>query len=122
MFNEVQVHNKCKCKANDGHLLAMLPPEYQNGYPVDPRYALEKKETHINSTVSRLMDKMMVTHRNGEQLSALLHELHGEHHLDRDNEYYSQAINTKTRISKALPSFEDSIGRYSPSGGDLCDI
>jgi hypothetical protein len=41
--------------------------------------------------------------------------------LDVEEEYYKQAADTKTVLSKRLPSFEDSIGRYSPSGQQLRD-
>jgi hypothetical protein len=116
--------NKCeaRCKGNDGRLLAMLPPQYRNAYPVDPRYALENKETHINKSFSKAMDKLMITHGNGEQLSQMLNKLRGEHHLDVEEEYYHQAITSKKKITEPLPSFENSIGRYSPSGSDLRDL
>lgn len=115
--------NKCKaeCKGNDGRLLAMLPPQYRNAYPVDPRYAV-KKETHLNQSLSRVSDSLMITHGGGEQISLMVSAIRGEFHLDMEEEYYSQSKATQKKLAKPLPPFEDSIGRYGPSGQELRDL
>jgi hypothetical protein len=115
--------NKCKaeCKGNDGRLLAMLPPQYRNAYPVDPRYAV-KKETHLNQSLTRVSDSLMITHGGGEQISLMVSAIRGEFHLDMEEEYYSQSKATQKKLAKPLPPFEDSIGRYGLSGQELRDL
>jgi hypothetical protein len=116
--------NTCshRCKGNDGEFLSTLPTQYSSAYPVDPRYATNNRETHISKNFSNVMDKLMITHGNGEQLSQLLHELRGDYHLRMEEEYYKQALDTTKTIKAGLPTFEDSIGRYSPSGEQLRDM
>jgi hypothetical protein len=116
--------NKCSghCKGNDGRLLAMLPTQFQNAYPVDPRYAMVEKRTHIKKTFSNVMDKLMITHGNGEQLAQMLNELRGDAHLDMEEEFYNQSRDTGKKISQPLPSFQDWIGANSPSARDLRDM
>jgi hypothetical protein len=116
--------NKCSgyCKGNDGRLLAMLPTQFQNAYPVDPRYAMVEKRTHIKKTFSNVMDKLMITHGNGEQLAQMLNELRGDAHLDMEEEFYNQSRDTGKKISEPLPSFQDWIGANSPSPRDLRDM
>ena len=68
------------------------------------------------------MDKFIITHGNGEQLSQMLHELRGDRHLDVEEEYYCRAKDTGKIVEEQLPSFEDSIGYYSPGGAELRDL
>lgn len=113
--------NNCEfsCKGNDGRLLATLPAQFRNAYPVDPRYAIGGRRTHIKKTFSNVMDKLMITHGNGEQLSMMLHELRGDAHLDLEEEFYNTSKDTGKNLSEPLPSFEEWIGVYSPSPSDL---
>ena len=103
-----------KCKGIDGRLLTQLETHQRNAYPVDPRYAVSK-ETHMHLSLSRVVDSMMVTHGNGEQLCQMLSSLRGEAHLDREEEYYSQVIATVKTVERQFPSYEESIGKYGPS-------
>ena len=117
--------NKCcsKCKGNDGRLLlAMLPTQFQNAYPVDPWYAMGDKRTHMKKTFSNVMDKLMITHGNGEQVSQMLNELRGDAHLDMEEEFYNQSRDTGKEISHPLPSFQDWIGANGPSASELRDM
>ena len=98
-----------------------VPLPIRNGYPVDLRYAVNK-ETHLAKSFSRVMDKLFITHGNGEQLACMLHELRGDHHLDVEEEYFCQAIHSGHNIKKTLPTFENAIGRHSPGGADLRDM
>ena len=112
---------KNRCKANDGRVLASIEVPFRNGYPVDPRYAV-KKQTHLSKTFTSIMDKLFITHGNGDQLAIMLHELRGDKYLDLEEEYFCQAIASGTSVLKSLPSFEDFIGRYSPTGWDLREL
>ena len=64
-----------------------VPLPYRNAYPVDPRYAVNK-ESHLGLSFSRVMDKLMITHGNGEQLALMLNELRGDKYLDMEEEYF----------------------------------
>ncbi|CAJ1917928.1 unnamed protein product [Cylindrotheca closterium] len=110
-----------RCKGNDGPLLAQLPAQFRNAYPVDPRYALSNKR-HLSQTFTNVMDKLMITHGNGDQLAQLLSETRGDKHLDKEEEYYNQARDTGTTVTEPFPVYEDWIGQYSPSGKDLRDM
>ena len=103
-----------KCKGIDGRLLAQLEAHQRNAYPVDPRYTV-RNETHMHLSLSWVVDSMMVTHGNGEQLCQMLSSLRGEAHLDREEEYYSQVIATGKTVERQFPSYEESIGKYGPS-------
>eukprot|EP00980_Cylindrotheca_fusiformis_P026233 scaffold15532_cov73-Cylindrotheca_fusiformis.AAC.1 len=65
------------------------------------------------------MDKLMITHGNGEQLSLMLNELRGDAHLEMEEEFYSLSKDSGKTLTKPLPPFEDWIGVYSPSPSDL---
>ena len=110
-----------RCKASDGRILIQLPPQYRNGFDVDPRYCANK-ERYLSRSFTRVMDKMFITHGNSDQLSNMLHELRGDQYLDMEEEYYTQAIASGVEVTKKLPSFEQFIGRYSHSGEQLRTI
>jgi hypothetical protein len=69
------------------------------------------------------VDKLMLTHGNGEQLSQLLNELRGDYYLDRQEEYFQRLIDTNTACQKAPPTFEESIGnKFGLSGAYLRNL
>ena len=109
-----------RCKASDGRILIQVPIQYRRAFPVDPRYAV-KQERYLSESFSRVMDKMFITHGNGDQLAIMLNELRGDNYLDIEEEYYKQAIDSGVQIRKRLPTFETFIGRYSHSGEQLRD-
>jgi hypothetical protein len=49
----------------------------------------------------------------------MLLELRGDYHLEMEEHYYKQALDTTKMISASLPKLEDSIGLFSPSGEQL---
>ena len=98
-----------------------LEVPYRNAYPVDPRYAVNK-ETHLSQTFSRVMDKMFITHGNGDQLAIMLNELRADKYLDYEEEYFSQAIAAGINVAKSPPSFENAIGGRSPTGYQLREL
>ena len=110
-----------KCKGNDGRMLMNVPVPFRNAYPVDPRYAIGV-ESHLNKSFTKVMDKLFITHGNGNQLSIMLNELRADNYLDMEEEYFSQAIGAGVSVTCGLPSYEYHIGRYSPSGKQLRDL
>ena len=116
--------NECKewVRANDGRLLATLPTQFRNAYPVDPRYAVTNATRHLKKSCTNVMDKFLISHGNGNQFCQLLSELKGENHLDYQEEYLSQARDTNTRVVRPMPTYKEFIGPYSPSGQDIRDL
>jgi hypothetical protein len=69
------------------------------------------------------MDKLMITHGNGEQFARLISELvRADAHVDLEEGYYNQARDSKTTVTTALPSLESWMTQYSPSGQQLRDM
>ena len=109
-----------RCKASDGRILMQVPVQYRNGFDVDPRYTVNK-ETYLSLSFSQVMDKIFITHGNGDQLSTMLNELRGDHYLDVEESYFSQAIDAGV-AARALPVYQTYNRRYSPSGSQLRDL
>lgn len=116
--------NKCETtlRGNDGRLLATLPAQLRNAYPVDPRYAKEGATRHLQASFTNVMEPFMITHGNGNQLCILLSELMAANHLKYQLEYLSQARDTKTTVKLPPVGFKDWIGPWSPSGQDLRNL
>ena len=114
---------KCgnRCKSSDGRILMQVPLPKRSGFKVDPRYTVNK-ERYLSLSFTRMMDKMFITHGNGDQLAMMLNELRGDSYLDMEEEYYTQAIASGLQDCKQLPAFETFIGRYSHSGDQLRDL
>jgi hypothetical protein len=107
--------NKCctKCKGNDGRMLHALPPHYRMAYPVNPGFAVHKL-LHLLRPLSHTVQKLMVTHGNGEQLAKMIHQTQGERYKDIEESYYSQCVDTGSCAGR-LPTFTNWIGTYSPT-------
>ena len=117
--------NKCQTtflRGNDGRLLATLPAQLRNAYPVDPRYAKEGATRHLQASLTNVMEPFMITHGNGNQLCILLMELMAANHLRYQLEFLSQARDTKTTVKLPPVGLKDWIGPWSPSGQDLRDL
>ena len=110
-----------RCKANDGRMLYQLPPHYRSGYPVDPKYAVNK-QLHLSKTTTRLIEKLMITHGNGDRIAQIIHELRGQRYEDFEEEYYNQAIFTDTRVQSALSTEDQWRGKYGPTGTQIRDL
>ena len=62
---------------------------------------------------------MMVTHGNRDQLSRLLHEQRGAKYEDLEEEFYTQAEATSTKVDTPLQPFETFIGKTGPTGEQI---
>ena len=61
----------CPCchsrlQANSGEILCRLPAYARSSYPVESKYALDNKNSHIGSTATAMMDLLMPTYGNGD--------------------------------------------------------
>ncbi|KAL3939414.1 MAG: hypothetical protein SGBAC_005856 [Bacillariaceae sp.] len=95
--------NECheQCKANDGRLLASLGAHLSNAYPVNPRYALPDEPIHLDQSLSRLMDillvKMIETEESNsvEIFAEILQQLQRKRHTELRNQYLEQTVFAK---------------------------
>jgi hypothetical protein len=93
--------NKCSktLRGNDGRLLANLPAQLRSAYPVDARYAKAGATRHLKASFTNVMEKLMITHGNGEQLCTMMSELKGDNQLQYVSEYLSQARDTNATVT-----------------------
>lgn len=105
----------CKCKATEGRMYHQFPYHIREGYPVDPKYAV-KEEVHLSLLTTRVMEKLIITHGNGKEIPCMLHELRGAAYEDFEAEFYTQAVQTKLALIKALISEDILVGKTGPTG------
>lgn len=114
--------NKCKktCRATDGKYLHQIPEDLRSAYPVDPKFAINNVQIHLTEACSRMIESLMITHGNGEQLSRMLLEMRGKKHEDLEVQYYNQILRTirnpSITESDCFPPFDEYFGKDSPSG------
>jgi hypothetical protein len=98
-----------------------LPYHIRRVYHVDPKYAVNN-EVHISLTTTRVIEKLMITHGNGDQISRMIHELRGARYEDFEEEYYTQAHHTNLVVEQALASEQIWRGCHAPTGSQLRDL
>ena len=64
----------------------------------------------MNKSATQVMEHLMVTNGSGDQFSRLVHRMRANKYEDLKEVYYTQAIETKTTIEHALPTFMKWIG------------
>jgi hypothetical protein len=117
--------SECKkvFKGNDGELYNQIPFHFRQGYPVDPRFT--KKHIHLTTTTTRILEPLMVTHGNGDQIARLFHELQAKKYEDMEEQYFDHALNTSTKLTSALPSLRVMNGsntKYGLTGAAVRDL
>ena len=109
------------CKAADGRVFHQLPFHIWKGYPVDLKHAV-KQEVHLSLSATRVMEKLMVTHGNGEQISRMMHELRGAAYEDFEEEFYTQAIQTNLPVTEQLIGKDVWRGKSGLTGTQTRDL
>ena len=115
--------NKCtrRYKANDGRLFFQVPFRYRQGYPVDPRFAI-KYEHHLTLTTTRVLESLMLTYGNGDQISKMLYELLGLKYEDLQESFFDHVIETNQKTNCGIPSFHEfHRGKVGIGGFAVCD-
>jgi len=102
--------------ANDGKLLANLPPYLRSIYPVDPRFAIGT--FHFTKSESRRFQDTMLTYGNAELVSKKMYQRIGEEYTDKAETYLSMRPitaflrNEEFRQSSRLPPSGQSLRGY----------
>ena len=122
MWCMVQSMTCTKCpnriSANEGNILRSLPAYARNAYPVEPKYALSKKHSHLGKSATTVFDLLMPTYGNGDLCSRLLYNAINRSYLDRVEDYYSfYASNVQKEVpSKYVEQHGYYINAYPPTG------
>ena len=110
----------CKCKANDGRLLALLPAHIRNIHPVNPTHATGSFHFHLTSDSSDDLEENMLTHANSEVVGERLCKSMGKQCTKSVDTCLSQQP-TKNHLSEK----EFFKNMHPPSGQSLkqlCDL
>lgn len=62
-----------RINGNDGRLLISLPEYIRNVYPVEPKFAHPTIMFHLDRPTSDLVEEILVTYGNGDQLSRMIY-------------------------------------------------
>jgi len=81
---------KCSIRfdANDGVILSRLPAYAAAAYPVDTKYALSNKNSHVGKSATGVFDLLMTTCGNGDLCSRLLYNAMNQDYLSQVADYY----------------------------------
>ena len=74
--------------ANDGAILCRLPAHAAAAYPVDTKYALSNKNSHLGKSTTDVFDLLMTTYGNGDLCSRLLYNAMNQDYLSQVADYY----------------------------------
>ena len=100
--------------ANDGELLARLPPYMAMCYPVEPKYA--RGTSHLAKDATRIMEASMVTYGNGDYISRMLYEGINTYYEDKTMRYYSYCAATGKESEDYVQKDGEFLVRYPPLG------
>ena len=90
----------------NGRLFNQINSHYRRGYPVAPRYDVGY-DVHLTELTTRVLENLMLTYRNSDMLSQLLHRLQAMANEDTEEQYYDNIYDSKIKIFKNLPKFSD---------------
>lgn len=100
-----------KLASNCGEVLCQLPAYARNAYPVDTKYALEKKNSHLGKTATNMFDLLMPTYGNGDLCSRLLYHAINRSYAERVEDYYSYR-SMHRKENEEPPSYVEHCGGY----------
>lgn len=90
-----------KTRANSSEILCQLPAYARWAYPVDTKYALERKNSHLGRSATDVMDLLMPTYGNGDLVNRLLYNAIIEHML-RELKITTQPLHVQDKKKKGL--------------------
>ncbi len=80
---------KRRVNANDSEILCRLPAFVASTHPVDSKYAVGNKNSHVAKAAASVFDQVMTAYANGDLCSRLLYSAVNSAYLERESNYYS---------------------------------
>ena len=108
--------------ANDGRVLLTLPAHVAALYPVETKYALPNKNSHLHRQATDVFDSIMLTYGNGELCSRILYDSINRDYIQRLKIYYSYAKASGTATMPYVPKDGGFIRAHPPLGETIRDI
>lgn len=107
--------------ANDGEVLAGLPAYAASSYPVETKYALHQKNSHLSRQATEIFDMLLTTYGNGDLCSRLLCNTINRSYIERVASYYSYGVKSQ-RCCLPYPE-KDGVymTHYPPTGDSIRD-
>jgi len=116
---------KCSCcrlrtYSNTDQVLCQLAACARASYPVETKYALAERNSHIGTLATQMFDLLMTTYGNGKLCSRLLCNAINRLYLERVENYYSYAkANQQASIVPYLGKKGEYIKAYPPLGDGI---
>jgi len=101
---------------NDGNILSTIPAHAANRYPVEPKHALQNKNTHLGTSATQVFDMLMTTYGNGDLCSRLLYNTLNRSHLERTTSFYSYHASKGQKSLNYVPKDGSFITVFPPLG------
>jgi len=115
---------RTRMNSNSCEILCQLPAYARNAYPVETKYALDNKNSHIGKTATTVFDLLMPTYGNGDLCSRLLYRSMNQSYADRVEEFYAY-YKSRSEIKEA-PAYVENYGYYitvfPPLGDTIRDV
>jgi len=110
-------------QANDGEILGCLPGYVRGAYPVETKYALEEKNSHIRVSATTVFDLLIPTYGNGDLCSRMLYHAINRSYLERVENYYSSHASKREKepLRKYVERHGYFIRAYPPTGDGIRD-
>ena len=111
--------------ANEGRVLLTLPAYIAAQYPVETKYALPNKNSHLSRTATDVFDSIMLTYGNGELCSRILYDSINRDYIQRLKEYYSYVKASAATTAVSYIAKDGEFIRAHPPLGEtireMCD-
>ena len=119
----------CKSRhhANDGEILCRVPAYAAYHYPVDCRYAVDGRNSHLSRSATDLFDLLLPTYGNGDLCSRLLCNAVNRAYLEKAASFFSygkeqHAKNPSYCTGKHLQREGEHMRSYPPLGETIRDL
>ena len=112
----------CKNRAdsNTGEILSRLPHHLRSCYPVEPKYALGNKNSHLGrKTTEILVDSLMGTYGNGDLIARMVFDVINCDYKSRVADWFS--YNPDRKPGKYPDHFGEFITKYPSTGAQVRD-
>jgi hypothetical protein len=113
---------KSRHNANDAVILSRLPAYAMLAYPVDTRYALLCRNSHLGRDATNVFDQILPTYGNGDLCSRLLYNAINRCYIERVSSYYSFYDGTSGTLEDYIEKNGEYLKSFPPLGYTIRDI